>query len=297
MFIHPGVVHFPETPMLTINDFWVGRGSDQNKLLLSIERGIWSRAYVVVGIDDWCYTIRGSLGTFRPVPVTDIDLYDGTTRFDSAWWHGSGTIHCTPDRGWVLDNASYGDGNYYAISWGIDGEVEASPRGPWTEEEHPPQDVTMEVDWPRLQTSRTYGTVTWFGRYVPATTHVDTPLSGDLTIGMPSWKAAIDGEDVVVARTDFHFDYPPEEEGDRDEYEYVTKDGFGFRWSAAHSRYEMRYRYGRLYWADPPTVEQSWTWSTTDANGNPVTVTASWNGWIAGFSDKALCMFEIARLM
>ncbi len=297
MFICPGVVHFPATPMLTINDCWVGKGSDRNKLLLNIERGIWSRAFVVVGINDWCYTIRGSLGTFEPVPITDMGLFDGTTKFDSAWWHDSGVIHCTPDRGWVLDDVSYGEGNYYTISFGSGGEVYANPVGPWTDEDNPPESVTMEVDWPRLQTSRSYGSVTWFGRYVPATTHVHDSVSGEITIGMPSWKATIDDEEVVMAKTDAQFDYPPEEQSDKDEYEYVTKDGFGFKWNTEHSRYEMKYKNDKLYWANPPTVEQSWTWNTTDANDNPVTVGARWNAWIAGFSDKAYGMFEIARLM
>lgn len=292
MFIHQGIVHFPAIPYLTINDFWRGTGDDAGKLLLHIDRDIWSRDYVIVDIDDYCYTIRGTLGTFRPIPISDMDLFDGTTVLDNVWWVESSVLHNTIDRGWVIDDDSFGEGNYYAVSWNAqDGEVIASPRGPWTDDENPPQDVTMEIDWPRLQISRSYGTVTWYGKYVPATTHVHDSVSGEMTIGMPSWKATIDGDEVVVAKTNAKF-----EEDEKVPFEYVTRDGFGFKWNADEERLEMDYD-GTLYYAGTPTPESSWAWTTEDSEGHTTTLTAIWNGWIGGFSTKELEMFEVARLL
>ncbi len=294
MFIHQGIVHFPAIPYLTINDFWRGAGDDAGKLLLHIDRDIWSRDYVIVDIDDYCYTIRGTLGTFRSIPISDMDLFDGTTVLDNVWWADSSVLHNTLDRGWVIDDDSLGEGNYYAVTWHPqDGEVIASPRGPWTEEENPPDDVTMEIDWPRLQISRSFGNVTWFGRYVPATTHVHDSVSGEMIIGMPSWKATIDGDEVVVAKTNAKFE---EDEEDEVPFEYNTKDGFGFKWDADENRLEMDYD-GTLYYAGKPNPESSWTWTTEDSEGHTTTLTATWNGWIGGFSTKELEMFEVARLL
>lgn len=288
MFVRQGIVHFPDIPLLTINDYWAGTGDDAGKLLLSIDRGIWSRSYVIVGIDDYCYTIRGDLGTFRPIPLSEMQYFDGLVHFDSVQWIDSGIIHLTPDRGWVLDDETYGDGNYYAITWRTDGDIIAQPRGPWMEEETPPETVTMEIDWPRLQISRNIGTVDWYGEYVPATTHVHNPVGGEMTIGMPSWRATIDEDEIIVAKTNAKFEDPPEEGAP----EYVASDGIGFVWIEDAHRYEMT-RDGTLYYANKPTPKSVWTW-TVDGGG---TVPAVWNGWIGGYSTNGLKMFEVARLL
>ena len=287
MFLHPGIVHFPEIPMLEILDFWRGDGADSGKLLLYVSRGIWGRRYIAVNAADWCYSlVGGSLGAFHPVPFASRSASGATTEFDAVRWKNAAgaVLHSSP-TGWRIDSPAFGDGNWYAVAFG-GGSATASPMGPWTDGDNPPSTDTLDADWPRLQHSSSYA-ATWVGRYVPATTYVRTQMVGDLQVGVPSWRASIAGSSVDVSRTPYGC---TDRHGGRDP-EYADESGNGFVWDSAASVYRATFD-GLRVAAPEPVPGSSWTWTVGGSD-----VQAAWTGWVVGSGTVPAWFFEIARMM
>jgi hypothetical protein len=297
MFLHAGIVHFPEIPLLEVLDVWIGVGDDVNRLLYNIRRGIWGRDYVIVGINNYCYNLYGSLGTFTPRNLDWSTLENGVVKNNFFSWN-SGTQHLynDPIRGWVIDSTAYGDGNYYKVSWGNDNAV-AVPYGPWTADEDPPTNEQLDIDWPRLQGRTGLVTVTEIGNYTPATTYVNGTVVGSIQVGVPYWRGFIDNETRVIVKTKSGYIDPHSRDVSyafEDASEEMTE--FGFVWNAKNDRYEYSGADG-LYYASAPAVNSSWSITRVDGEGVSTSFTLSWGGWKRGRLEEDTWIYEIARIV
>lgn len=293
MFLHPGIIHFPEIPLLEVLDVWIGIGPDTGRILYKIDRrGIWSRDYVIVGTNNYIYSVYGDLGTFSPRGLSLSSEANSVVRNNTvSWASGTQLLHYDAVRGWVIDSPAYGEGNYYAVSWGADG-LDAYPRGPWLGDDDPPDDVWLDVSWPRLQGRAGYGTITEVDNYTPATTYVVTPLTGSITVGCPSWQGSIDGESRVIYKT---LDCYDDAHSGKISYCFEDNPNKGFKWSRRRSRYEYDGDNG-LYYAQAPITGTSWT-VTWEHNNTTSTVSLSWGGWKRGTMGEDDWVCEIGRIV
>lgn len=292
MFLYPGFVHFPEIPLLEVRDVWIGIGDDVGRLLYRITQGIWGRTHVIVGINDYCYSLYGTLGTFAPRNLEWSTTSGSVVKNNTMSWN-SGTKHLYEDpiRGWVIDSTTFGEGNYYAVSWGSD-DVTASPRGPWLERPTPPDTEYLDISWPRLQGRTGFGTITEVGPYTPATTYINGAVVGSITVGCPNWQGYFDGESRVLYKT---LDAYEDSHSGKVSYCFEDNPNKGFKWSRKHDRYEYVGDDG-FYYAQAPSTGSSWT-ITWEHNGTTSAVNLSWGGWKRGKMGEKDWICEFARIV
>lgn len=285
-FVHNGRVWFPENPLLTINDHWLGIDGDEGRILLLIDGSDWSKRCQIVEIANWCFGLVDPSGNFpRLNPVA---IGDGVVKYDNTRWVASNgaTLSYTLD-GWKLESSTFGDGNYYSFNWN---RIRATPQGPWVDEDDPPSRIDFQLDWPRWECTSTssYGTPNPIDNYIPASTHCVSPPSGNIRVGCPTWT---DSQLGTVTRTSQYTDW------DNHLYSYLFANGSGFKPDPEDNTKVIYEANGTDYKGPIPTPDQSWTVTYKDSEGETQTKTFTAGSWVKGNDTVKRKMFEIARLV
>lgn len=274
-FFHPGIIHFPEIPLLEILDVWKGYGPDDYKLLYRITRGIWSRNYVIVMANHFAYSLipqGGGMSTLEP----KLDV-----RGDHLTWRGvdGALLHYDPVAGdWILTKTGWGE-KYYSCSFGND-SMTATPVG-WPEEDNK-QPVDYSVDWPRWECSRSgWGTGSPFDAYSPASTYATTQTVGTIYVGQPCWNSSAVGRITRGLSKPFsYYDQYGNVVFKTDSEGVVTGDINGYH-----------------YEGNAPTKLQSWSITGTNEQHTSNTLNFSWYGWDRGVGEGKRWICEMGRLL
>lgn len=302
MFARRGTIVYPQTPLLTVTDVWAGDGfrvhgrtvpGDSGRLLLGISGGPWGYAqrWAIVSMADYCYTLYGGGKTFRPVALSSVSALSGVTSDDRMRWTGDGggdeALHFA-DGGWYIDSTAYGEGNRYVVSWNAH-DATATPVGPWTDDEDPPDDITLELDWPRRVCARA------IGLFVPASNYCRNPPSGNIQTGIPTWGFAYAGVSYTAYKTQYGYAAP----ADRHDPSYVVADANGetaarMVWDGIG--YASRTPAGNTVTGGTPADGSDWTLTLTRPDGTTETINAGWAGYAEGPLAEGRWMFETARL-
>lgn len=291
-FAHYGVVTFPEIPYLEISDLWVGTADDRGQYIYGVDRNVWGRGYALVDAEHYVYWIvpnvaNAIIGTFKPAPLGQrgIDVAVGDAM---VWRSTTGSVLSKLAGVWEIHNDIFGEGNYFTFSFSLNDDCIATPHGPWLDGETPPGIIKCHISWQRWQNNRSMGSQNLWDKYVPATTHVDDPATGERQIGVPSWRNAELG-------TVYRSATPTDSRG---LYSYLYPDGTGFvpdTWLT----YQVRWydpETGRHYAATEPSVGADWEvgWYSESGEGE---VTFTWNGWAIGYTETPELFFEMGRLL
>ena len=308
MFIRCGYCHFPDIPFLTVNDVWLGGAfddgsiSDQGKLLMEVSRGIWGRNLIIVTTGNWCYSFYSddpdlpAPKRFSPRTLNPVIQSEGLTRWDTIDWTSPNgeLLHRGEDGEWYIDSPLYGQGNRYEIGWGGDYAI-ANPIGPWLDDDPPPISFRLDIDWPRWQNSRAYGTQNAAGLYVPATTYVKNQVTGEIQTGVPTWELTYQSETIRIYKTVEGYKDPHSGKGAYHLVSDIGGESGYLGWVEENDRYEL---WGsRRAWAPEPTIGSSWRITMTPTTGGTVVEDAQWIGYTNGDMRQKRQMCEIARLL